>query len=70
MSFDWTNDIGKDVHLKMTLNNLEIIDKSIARELSLTEMHCFPFCQSMRAEVQTGSLYPHEDEKNSEMGQA
>lgn len=43
-----TNDIGKDVPVNETLNNLEAIIQSITHDYPLTEIKLLSFCQSMR----------------------
>ena len=65
-----TNDIGKDVPVNDTLNNLEAIIQSIARDYPLTEMKLLSILPVNEGEEYKQTVYIRTNEKIQEWNQA
>ena len=65
-----TNDIGKDVPLNESLNNLESIIQSIARDYPLTEMKLLSILPVNEGEEYKQTVYIRTNEKIQEWNQA
>ena len=65
-----TNDIGKDVPVNETLNNLEAIIQSIARDYPLTEMKLLSILPVNEGEEYKQTVYIRTNEKIQKWNQA